>query len=128
VRPWPIAPATRSALSPSPNDPASTSIVSEITAGILSGVPRKQADHEEAHGEASEADSSKSRKRKEDGEHVALEVSGRELRVSKPDKLFFPEPGFTKMDLIAYYIECEQAVVRHLSERPTVMKRWVDGV
>ena len=57
-----------------------------------------------------------------------VEVSGRELRVSKPEKLFFPEPGFTKLDLVAYYVECEQAVVRHLSERPTVMKRWVDGV
>ena len=57
-----------------------------------------------------------------------FEVCGRELRVSKPEKLFFPEPGFTKLDLVAYYIECEQAVVRHLRERPTVMKRWVDGV
>jgi DNA ligase D len=97
-------------------------------AGILSGVPRKQTGHEEAHEEAAEAGSSKARNRNEDGEHVMLEVSGRELRVSKPDKLYFPEPGFTKLDLVAYYIECEQAVVRHLSERPTVMKRWVDGV
>ncbi len=63
-----------------------------------------------------------------DDDHVMLEVCGRELRVSKPDKLFFPKPGFTKLDLVAYYIECEQAVVRHLRERPTVMKRWVDGV
>ena len=63
-----------------------------------------------------------------DDDHVMLEVCGRELRVSKPDKLFFPKPGFTKLDLVAYYIECEQAVVRHLKERPTVMKRWVDGV
>ena len=46
----------------------------------------------------------------------------------QPRKLFFPEPGFTKMDLVNYYLECEEAVVRHLRERPTVMKRWVDGV
>jgi bifunctional non-homologous end joining protein LigD len=71
---------------------------------------------------------SKSGKRQEDGGYTMVEVCGRELRISKPDKLFFPEPGFTKMDLVAYYIECEQAVVRHLRERPTVMKRWVDGV
>ena len=32
------------------------------------------------------------------------------------------------MDLVNYYLECEQAVVRHLRERPTVLKRWVDGV
>jgi DNA ligase D len=62
------------------------------------------------------------------GEHVMLEVCGRELRISNPEKPYFPEPGFTKLDLVRYYIECEQAVVRHLRERPTVMKRWVDGV
>jgi len=32
------------------------------------------------------------------------------------------------MDLVNYYLECDQAVVRHLRERPTVLKRWVDGV
>ncbi len=62
------------------------------------------------------------------GEHVLVEVCGHELRVSNPDKLFFPDAGLTKMDLVNYYLDCEQAVVRHLRERPTVMKRWVDGV
>jgi bifunctional non-homologous end joining protein LigD len=57
-----------------------------------------------------------------------LEVAGRELRVSSPGKLFFPERGLTKLDLVGYYVECEEAVVRHLRERPTVLKRWVDGV
>ena len=75
-----------------------------------------------------DAGSTKGGKSGQDGGHVIVEASGRELRVSKPDKVFFPQPGFTKLDLVAYYIECEQAVVRHLSERPTVMKRWVDGV
>jgi bifunctional non-homologous end joining protein LigD len=73
------------------------------------------------------------------GEHLTIEVSGHELRVSNPSKVFFPAAGgeygsaglrsaVTKLDLVNYYIECEQAVVRHLCERPTVMKRWVDGV
>jgi bifunctional non-homologous end joining protein LigD len=61
-------------------------------------------------------------------EHATVEVSGHELRVSSPGKLFFPECGLTKLDLVNYYVECEQAVVRHLRDRPTVMKRWVDGV
>jgi bifunctional non-homologous end joining protein LigD len=61
-------------------------------------------------------------------EPVMLEICGRELRVSNPGKLFFPEPGLTKMDLVSYYVACEEAVVRHLRERPTVMKRWVNGV
>jgi DNA ligase D len=61
-------------------------------------------------------------------EHVTVEVCGRSVRVSKPEKVFFPRPGHTKLDLVNYYLECEQAVVRHLRERPTVLKRWVDGV
>ena len=61
-------------------------------------------------------------------EHAIVEVCGHELRVSSPGKVFFPERGLTKLDLVNYYVECEQAVVRHLRERPTVMKRWVDGV
>jgi bifunctional non-homologous end joining protein LigD len=63
-----------------------------------------------------------------DDDHVILEVCGRSLRLSKPGKLFFPARGHSKLDLANYYIECEQAVVRHLRERPTVLKRWVDGV
>ncbi len=64
----------------------------------------------------------------EKGEHVVVEVCGREVRVSSPGKLYFPDARLTKMDLVNYYLECQQAVVRHLRERPTVLKRWVDGV
>ena len=61
-------------------------------------------------------------------EAITIEAAGREVRISNPAKLFFPQPGFTKLDLVRYYLECEEAVVRHLRERPTTMKRWVDGV
>jgi bifunctional non-homologous end joining protein LigD len=61
-------------------------------------------------------------------EAVVLDVAGRELRVSSPSKPFFPERGLTKLDLVNYYVECADAVVRGLRDRPTVMKRWVDGV
>jgi DNA ligase D len=61
-------------------------------------------------------------------EHVIVEASGHELRVSSPSKIFFPERGLTKLDLVNYYAECEEVVVRGLRDRPTVMKRWVDGV
>jgi bifunctional non-homologous end joining protein LigD len=61
-------------------------------------------------------------------EHAIVDVCGHEVRVSSPGKVFFPERGLSKLDLVNYYVECEQAVVRHLRERPTVMKRWVDGV
>jgi bifunctional non-homologous end joining protein LigD len=64
----------------------------------------------------------------EKAQPVVVEVCGREVRVSNPGKPFFPEVGLTKIDLVNYYLECEAAVVRHLRERPTVLKRWVDGV
>jgi bifunctional non-homologous end joining protein LigD len=61
-------------------------------------------------------------------EHAVVEICGHDVRVSNPGKLFFPDRGLTKMDLVDYYVGCHEAVVRHLRERPTVMKRWVDGV
>jgi bifunctional non-homologous end joining protein LigD len=61
-------------------------------------------------------------------EHETLVVAGHEVRLSNPGKLYFPAANITKLDLANYYVECEQAVVRGLRERPTVMKRWVDGV
>ena len=57
-----------------------------------------------------------------------IDVSGQEVRVSNPGKLYFPEAKITKLDLVRYYIEVQEAVVRGLRDRPTVMKRWVDGV
>jgi bifunctional non-homologous end joining protein LigD len=78
---------------------------------------------ERGSAEAKEPSPAKAKK-----EYATIEVAGRELRVSSPSKPFFPERGLTKLDLVNYYIECAPAVVRHLRERPTVMKRWVDGV
>ncbi len=64
----------------------------------------------------------------EKAELVVFDLCGQEVRVSNPEKPFFPQRGLTKLDLVNYYVECEQAVVRGLRDRPTVMKRWVDGV
>ncbi|MHB1538702.1 MAG: non-homologous end-joining DNA ligase [Solirubrobacteraceae bacterium] len=59
---------------------------------------------------------------------VTIDVAGQSVKLSKPGKVFFPACGLTKLDLAHYYMRCEAAVVRHLRERPTVLKRWVDGV
>jgi bifunctional non-homologous end joining protein LigD len=61
------------------------------------------------------------------GRHTTIEVAGREVRLSNPDKVFFPEAGHTKLDLANYYLEVADAAVLHLRERPTTMKRFVDG-
>ena len=62
------------------------------------------------------------------GNYTTLEVAGREVRLSNPDKVFFPKPGFTKLDLAEYYVAVEVAAVNQLRERPGTMKRFVDGV
>jgi len=50
-----------------------------------------------------------------------------ELRVSNLDKLFWPEEGITKGDLIAYYRDVAEVLVPHLRGRPFTMKRYPDG-
>jgi len=62
------------------------------------------------------------------GNYTTVEVAGHEVRLSSPDKLFFPKPRFTKLDLAEYYIAVEEAAVNQLRERPGTMKRFVDGV
>jgi bifunctional non-homologous end joining protein LigD len=56
-----------------------------------------------------------------------VEAAGREVRLSNPDKVFFPKPGHTKLDLVEYYLAVEEAAVNQLRERPGTMKRFVDG-
>ena len=60
-------------------------------------------------------------------EYLMLQVAGREVRLSNPDKVFFPEIGVTKLGLVEYYLAVANAALVHLRERPTVMKRYVNG-
>ena len=60
-------------------------------------------------------------------EHLMLEVAGRQVRLSNPDKVFFPEIGVTKLGLVEYYLAVADSALVHLRGRPTVMKRYVDG-
>src|SRR2546423_5841980 len=61
-------------------------------------------------------------------DHVILEIAGREVRLSNPDKVYFPKPGWTKRDLVDYYLAVADAALVHLRDRPTVMKRFVKGI
>jgi bifunctional non-homologous end joining protein LigD len=60
-------------------------------------------------------------------DRIVLEVAGREVPFSNPDKVFFPKPGHTKLDLCNYYLDISDAAVTQLRERPTTLKRYVDG-
>jgi bifunctional non-homologous end joining protein LigD len=61
-------------------------------------------------------------------DHVILDIAGREVRLSNPDKVYFPKPGWTKRDLVDYYLAVADAALVHLRDRPTVMKRFVKGI
>jgi DNA ligase D-like protein (predicted polymerase) len=50
------------------------------------------------------------------------------VRVSNPDKVYFPGRGHTKLDLVQYYLAVEDGIVRALYERPTQLRRFPGGV
>ncbi len=59
---------------------------------------------------------------------VELEVGERVIRVTNPDRVYFPARGETKLDLINYYTSVGDGIVRALRERPCMMHRFPSGV
>ena len=57
-----------------------------------------------------------------------LTVGGREVRLTSPDKVYFPEPGITKREVVHYYLAVAEPLLKALYERPTNLKRFPDGV
>ena len=57
-----------------------------------------------------------------------VEVDGRELSISNLNKVFFPEDGFTKGEVIAFYSEIAPTILPHLRDRPLTLKRYPEGV
>lgn len=60
--------------------------------------------------------------------HVDLQVGERSVRVSNPDKVYFPDAGITKLDVVEHFIACGDGILRALRERPTTLERWPSGV
>src|SRR6266550_4508248 len=58
---------------------------------------------------------------------AVLEVAGREVAITNPDKVFFPRAGHTKLDLAKYYAAVADGALRGISARPIVLKRYVNG-
>ncbi|HET8615759.1 MAG TPA: non-homologous end-joining DNA ligase [Actinomycetales bacterium] len=59
---------------------------------------------------------------------VVLEVGDREVRVSNPDRVYFPARGETKLDLVRYYLSVGDGIVNAVRERPCMLHRYPDGV
>jgi bifunctional non-homologous end joining protein LigD len=57
-----------------------------------------------------------------------VRVDGRQLTVSNLDKVLFPDVGFTKAQVIDYYVRIAPVLLPHLSGRPVTFTRWPDGV
>ena len=62
------------------------------------------------------------------GETVVLEIGGREVAISNPGKVLFPDAGYTKLDLVHYYLAVSEGALRGAGGRPNVMVRYPNGI
>jgi DNA ligase D-like protein (predicted polymerase) len=58
---------------------------------------------------------------------TTVEAAGREVTITNPDKVFFPKAGYTKLDLVRYYLAVAEGALRGIARRPIVLKRYVNG-
>jgi bifunctional non-homologous end joining protein LigD len=58
---------------------------------------------------------------------ATVEAAGREVTITNPDKLYFPQAGHTKLDLVKYYLAVADGALRGIEGRPIVLKRYVNG-
>jgi bifunctional non-homologous end joining protein LigD len=58
---------------------------------------------------------------------LTIEVAGRAVTVSNPDKVYFPRTGHTKLDLLRYYLGVAEGALTGVLDRPMVLKRFVHG-
>ncbi|WP_433384865.1 DNA polymerase domain-containing protein [Micromonospora sp. KLBMP9576] len=57
-----------------------------------------------------------------------IQVGRRLVRVSSPDKPYFPQLGLTKLDVVRYFLAVGDGILRALRDRPTMLERWPRGV
>jgi DNA ligase D-like protein (predicted polymerase) len=61
-------------------------------------------------------------------EAAVLEIEGREVSISNPDKVLFPQAGYTKLDVVNYYLAVAEGALRGAGGRPNVLVRYVNGI
>src|SRR6185312_10186340 len=61
-------------------------------------------------------------------ESLVLDVAGREVAISNPGKVYFPEAGITKLDVVRYYLAVADGALRGAGGRPNVLVRYADGI
>jgi bifunctional non-homologous end joining protein LigD len=60
-------------------------------------------------------------------DELLLTVSGHDVKVTNPGKIYFPEIGVTKLELVQYYLAVADGALRGVYQRPTVLKRFAGG-
>src|SRR5712691_7292880 len=63
-----------------------------------------------------------------DSEREILTVAGRDVAISHPHKVLFPQQGYTKLDLARYYLAVSDGALRAAGGRPNVLVRYPNGV
>jgi len=61
-------------------------------------------------------------------ETVTIELDGKRVRLSHLNKVYFPESGYTKRELLAYYYRMADFILPFLRDRPLVLRRYPDGI
>ena len=61
-------------------------------------------------------------------ERTTLQVAGREVAITNPGKIYFPEAGITKLDVAQYYLAVAEGALRGAGGRPNVLVRYADGI
>ena len=61
-------------------------------------------------------------------ERTTLQVAGREVAITNPGKIYFPEAGITKLDVAQYYMAVADGALRGAGGRPNVLVRYADGI
>src|SRR5882762_5111551 len=61
-------------------------------------------------------------------ERELIVVAGREVAVSNPGKVLFPQAGYTKLDLVRYYLAVADGALQAAGNRPNVLVRYPNGV
>jgi DNA ligase D-like protein (predicted polymerase) len=61
-------------------------------------------------------------------ERIVIGAAGREVTISNPDKVYFPEAGVTKLELARYYLAVAEGALRGAGGRPNVLVRYADGI
>ena len=57
-----------------------------------------------------------------------LNIAGQEVSISNPSKVLFPQAGYTKLDVVRYYVSVADGALRGAGGRPNVLVRYADGI